>query len=58
MLRVLFDNYPNSLSREELGDYAEISSTSGTFSTYLTTLKRNGLIKVEGQEIKISEEFF
>lgn len=58
MLRALADAYPNSLSREELGEMAGISSISGTFGTYLATLKRNGLIKVHGKEIKASEELF
>lgn len=58
MLRVLANNYPNGMAREELGIEAEISSTSGTFGTYLATLKRNGLIKVEGGQISASSELF
>ena len=58
MLRVLANNYPNQITREELGIEAEISSTSGTFTTYIATLKRNGLINVEGGMISITSEFF
>jgi len=55
MLRVLANNYPNSISREQLG---KISSTSGTFSTYLATLKRNELITVEEGQMTASSELF
>lgn len=58
MLRALADVYPNGMTKEELGEVANISHISGTFSTYLATLKRNGLIKVHGKEIKISEEIY
>lgn len=56
ILRVLYENYPNSLSKEEVGELAELSPNSGSFNTYLSTLKRNGLIKVNRKEIKLSEE--
>jgi flagellar motility protein MotE (MotC chaperone) len=58
MLRVLADNYPNSVTKEELGTQTGLSHFSGTFGTYLSTLKRNGLIEVNGSELKIAEEFF
>lgn len=58
MLKALADIYPDSLSREELGQASDIAHTSGTFGTYLATLKRNGLIKVEGKQIKAAEELF
>ncbi len=58
MLSVLANNYPNEITREDLGMQAEISSTSGTFGTYLATLKRNGLIKVKGGQISVSSELF
>jgi len=35
-----------------------MSPTSGTFNTYLSTLKRNGLIEINGNEIKASDELF
>ena len=58
MLRALANNYPNSMTREDLGLESNISSTSGTFGTYLATLKRNSLIKVEGGQITASSELF
>lgn len=43
MLDALIDAYPRSLTKEELGAAAEITTTGGTFSTYLSDLTRNGL---------------
>jgi hypothetical protein len=58
MLRVLAANYPNEIGKSYLGEAVSMSSTSGSFSTYLSTLKRNGLIKIIGQSVKASEELF
>lgn len=43
MLDALIDTYPDGLTREELGAAADIATTGGTFSTYLSDLTRNGL---------------
>jgi hypothetical protein len=43
MLDALIDAHPIALTKEELGDAAEIVTTGGTFSTYLGDLTRNGL---------------
>ncbi len=56
MLRAITDAYPNSLSKYEVGEAANISHTSGPFGTYLATLKRNGLITVNGGQIKASSD--
>lgn len=56
MLRALASVYPESMSREELGKISEIAHSSGTFGTYLAILKRNGLIKVEGKNLKAAPE--
>ena len=58
MLRTLVDNYPNKVSREDLGLYSEISHTSGTFGVYLSELKRNGLIQIfnGGKNMKATAE--
>lgn len=58
MLRILSKRYPNSLTKQELGEWVEMSHTSGSFSTYLSTLKRNGLIKIESGEVKAADELF
>lgn len=58
MLRVLGEHYPNEMSREELGQRVNMSSTSGSFGTYLSYLKSRGLVKTTGQNIKASDELF
>jgi hypothetical protein len=37
---------------------ARMSPTSGTFTTYLGELRRNGLIEVQGKMAKASRELF
>lgn len=55
MLRVLCDAYPGSLSTETLGERAQISHRSGTFSNYLSRLRGLELVTGRG-EIRASEE--
>jgi hypothetical protein len=43
MLRAVMAAFPGGLTREQLGETADIVTSSGTFSTYLGTLRRNGL---------------
>ncbi len=57
MLKIVVNQYPNEITREELQSQAEIINPT-TFSTYLQELKRNGLIKLSGRNIKASEELF
>jgi hypothetical protein len=45
MLKAVIDAHPDGLTRDELGDRAEIVTTGGTFSTYLGELRRNGLVE-------------
>lgn len=58
MFDVLVDYYPADISREELGQRAEISPTSGTFGTYLSMLVGNGLVERNNQHIKASDNLF
>jgi uncharacterized protein len=58
ILRTLANNYPSEMTRQNVAESAGMSSTSGSFSTYLSTLKRNGLITISGQSIKASEDLF
>lgn len=46
MLDALVEQYPEAVSREELGELIEMEPTGGTFLTYLSTLRRNGLVEV------------
>ncbi len=64
ILQFIYESYPNGVSKEEIAD-SVISSRGenfevggGTFNTYLSELRRNGLIKVEGGQVSISPEFF
>ena len=58
MLRCLYTTYPVGLDRKELADLVGISATSGSFNTYLSTLKRNELIEVASKKIKASSNLF
>jgi len=58
MFDVLIDNYPDALSKEELGLATDLSHGSGTFGTYLSMLRSNSLIETNGNEVKISENLF
>lgn len=58
MFDVLVEHYPNNVEREQLGMEAEIATTGGSFGTYLSMLRRNGLIEVSGTTIKASEALF
>jgi hypothetical protein len=57
MLTVLAESYPKALTKEEIGQLAEISPNSGTFGTYLSKLRTLELVEGRG-EIKASREFF
>ena len=58
MFDVLVEMSPNGLSKEELAEHSNLIVTSGTFGTYLSTLKSNGLIEINGLEIKLSENIY
>lgn len=46
------------MTREQLGDSTGFTVTGGTFGAYLGTLRRNGLIEVNGQDVIASETLF
>lgn len=58
MFDYLIQEYPRSVSRQELGDTIEMSSSSGSFGTYLSRLKSNGLVRVSNGDIKASNDLF
>jgi len=58
MLTALIAAYPNSLTRDELAAQVDMTATGGTFGTYLGTLRRNGLIEVEGDRVRASAILF
>jgi uncharacterized protein DUF87 len=58
LLKIIYSYRPNSISKYDLGLEANMEHTGGTFNTYLSELRRTGLIHVESLEVRISEEFF
>jgi len=58
MLNELVAIYPHALTREELGDRAGYTASGRTFGAYLSTLRRNGLVAVDGDEVRASETLF
>lgn len=53
ILRTLAENYPNAVDRSQLARDVGMSGSSGSFGTYISTLKRNGLIKSTGKDLFI-----
>lgn len=51
MLDALIVAYPSALTKDELGEAADIVTTGGTFSTYLSEWIRNGLAERQGAEV-------
>ncbi|HEX9370393.1 MAG TPA: DUF87 domain-containing protein [Roseiflexaceae bacterium] len=58
MLDELVALYPQALTREELGERAGYTASGGTFGAYLSTLRRNGLVEVDGDEVRANETLF
>jgi hypothetical protein len=58
MFDILISVYPASKTKYDLGLEADLSPTSGSFGTYLSMLKSNGLIEVTGTEVKASDTLF
>lgn len=51
MLDVLVEQYPDSVSREDLAERVGMTASGGTFQTYLGTLRRNGLAQIDDRGI-------
>ena len=58
MLEVLVKAYPASITREELGKQSGYAATGGTFGAYLGSLRRNGLLEVNGDQVKATSILF
>ncbi len=58
MLDVLVANYPNWVTRRQLGELSGFAESGGTFSTYLGVLRRNGLAEVDGEHVRASPTLF
>lgn len=58
MLEVLVQEYPEELSYVDLAERANFAESGGGFSSYLSTLRRNGLIETHAHMAKASEALF
>lgn len=58
MFDYLIQEYPRSVNKQELGDATEITPSGGSFGTYLSRLKSNGLVVVTDGSIKASADLF
>lgn len=60
MLDVLVKHYPHWISREELNAELDppLTVSAGTFSTYLSRLRSNGLIEVRADGLRASADLF
>ncbi len=58
MLDLLIDAYPDTLTRDELAQRAGYEVTGGTFNTYLSTLRRNGLADITGDTVRANDVLF
>lgn len=58
ILQFIYDQYPNEVSKFDIGEATGYECTGGTFNTYLSELKRNNLIEINGDLVKIANEFF
>lgn len=58
IFEVVVSRYPEAIHKEELGEATDMSWKSGTFGTYLSQLRRNGLIESNGNAITASKNLF
>lgn len=58
MLDLLMENREQGMTREELAEKSGFEVKGGTFASYLSQLRRNGLIKESGDKVMISDEIF
>jgi hypothetical protein len=58
ILQYLYEQFPNTVTKEEIGSAVGFEPSGGTFNTYISELRRNRLIIIDNSNIKISEEFF
>jgi hypothetical protein len=58
MIDALRAAHPRGMDRANLADRVGMTATGGTFQTYLSRLKSNGLIEVAGRKITLTEILF
>lgn len=58
MLDVLLTQYPQWMTREELGEQSGFTHTGGTFGNYLGVLRRNGLVDQQDGMVRAGAALF
>ena len=58
MIDALIAAHPRGMDRANLADRVGMTATGGTFQTYLSRLKSNGVIEVAGRKIMLTEILF
>ena len=58
MLDVLTEAHPDFISREELGERSGFTASGGTFSDYLSQLRRARLIEESSGQVKAADSLF
>lgn len=58
MFEALVEYHPTGFTKEALGEQVGMSYISGSFGTYLSILRSNGLIEIRDQTIHLSENLF
>lgn len=58
MLDFLVDVHPEAYTKEGLAQAVGMTASGGTFGTYLSTLRRNGLVDVAGDQVTASDTLF
>lgn len=58
MFDIIMDIYPNSITKEELGEKCGFLPSGGTFSSYLSNMRTNGMIVTDKNNIRASEDMF
>lgn len=58
ILQVLFDSYPDSVERTELAERSGYAYGSGTWTNYISILRRNHLIEDDAGNYKVTKTLF
>jgi hypothetical protein len=58
MIDALIATHPRGMDRTNLADRVGMTATGGTFQTYLSRLRSNGLIDVAGRKITLTDILF
>ena len=58
MFQSIYESHPNSVSKDSISEISEVHIDASTFRNGLSKLRSLGLIKNEGSELKMCEDFF